>query len=592
MEGGGRGTGSIVWGLSAALPVAALLWSLGVPSRLGLSLYPEQFLALVLGVSLALVFHLYPSRLRKLDYALSGVAFGASLWVAISYADIVVRQMMVPDDVLALAAILSVMVLEGLRRAAGWTLLVVVGLLVTIGLLGHLLPGDLQTRRVAPERMLVYLAFDSNGLLGITLAIAATIVITFVLFGQLLLRSGGGDFFNDIAMAIMGRRQGGAAKVAILGSGLFGSVNGVVVSNIVSTGVVTIRMMISSGFRPRQAAAIEATASTGGQIVPPVMGAVAFLMADFLQVPYTEVVLAAIVPAALYYIALYIQVHLLSGRERIAPLTEGLPLASQVLRRGWPFVLPFAVIIYVLFFAGQRPEIAAIWGAGAALAVGLAKGYRVRMKFSGIGDALFETGRSVVDIVLISAAAGLVIGVLNISGLGFALTYVLVGLGGGNLLPLLFIAALLCLVLGMGMPTVGVYLLLAVLVAPALITAGVDPMAAHFFIFYLGMMSMVTPPIAIGAFFAAMIAKAPPMRTAMESVRLGWTAYVVPFLFVFDTRLLLYGEPLAIAFALAKTTLGVALVSMAAIGWYRRPIAAHWRILIGLAGIVILLPVF
>lgn len=591
----------VVAGLAGLLTIAAVVQAADLPSRLGYSYYTEQFLALVLGLSLALVF-LMPRRdwdqpggiaaTRLIDWALSGLGLILGLYIMVFYPSLVGRAMSLPWDALIVGGAMFLLVLEGLRRTVGWTLVIVVLVIVGYGLIGHLVPGALQTREVAAPRMAVYLAFDPNGVLGLTLGVAATVVVAFVFFGQLLLRSGGADFFNDIAMASMGHRRGGAAKISIVASGLFGSISGVVVSNIVATGVVTIRLMIQSGFRRTTAAAVEAVASTGGQIAPPVMGAVAFLMADILQRPYSEIVVAAIVPALLYYVALFVQADLQAAKQNIVPLdTSDMPATGPVLRRGWVFILPFAAIIIALFWMNQRAETAALWGGAGALFIGLFLGYgKTRMALRDLWDAAVETGRSITEIIMISAAAGFIIGVLNVTGLGFAATFALVDLGQGSLFLLLLISALVCLVLGMGMPTVGVYLLLAVLIAPSLVETGVEPIAAHLFIFYLGMMSMVTPPIGIGAFFAASIAKAGPMSTAWEAMRFGWTAYIVPFLFVFSPALLLIGEPGDIALAVSTAVIGVYAVSAAFVGWLRGPIATPLRLATGAAGVALMLP--
>ncbi|WP_119168520.1 TRAP transporter permease [Algihabitans albus] len=577
--------------LAFALTLVALAWASDLPARFGYGLYTEQFLAVVLALSLGLVFLSRPSRLPMVDRMLAAAGLAGGLWIAFDYPRLVAEQMNLPVEGLALAVVMLVLVLEGLRRTTGWMLVVVVLTILALGLLGHQIPGDLQTRFVAPERLLIYLGFDANGLFGLTLMVAATVVIAFVFFGQLLLKSGGADFFNDIAMGLMGRRRGGSAKIAVVASGLFGSISGVVVSNIVATGVVTIRMMTRSGYKRHQAAAIEAVASTGGQIVPPVMGAVAFLMADILQKPYSDVVIAAIIPAVLYYLAVFVQVDLQAARDGIAVVDgEEIPKTRSVAGRGWVFILPFAAIVAALFWFGQRPETAALWGCAVALAVGLLKGYHNRMTLTAILGAVTDTGRSVIDIVMIAAAAGFIIGVLNITGLGFALTFSLVALGGSNLLLLLLIAAAVCLVLGMGMPTVGVYLLLAVLIAPSLVQSGVEPIAAHLFIFYLGMMSMVTPPVGIGAFFAASIADARPMQTAVTAMRYGWSAYIVPFLFVLSPTLLMIGEPGDIFWSVAAAAAGVYLISAASVGWIAGSPEPLRRIGFLLAGALLLYP--
>lgn len=588
-------------GLAGLLTVTAVAQAADLPSRLGYSYYTEQFLAVILGLGLALVFLLRRSSAKAtgqglapslLDLCLAALGLGLSLYIAYAYPRLVSQSMSLPADAVITAILLFALVLEGLRRCVGWTLVIVVMLVAGYGLIGHMVSGILETREVAPARMAVYLAFDPNGLFGVTLNVAATVVVAFVFFGQLLLRSGGADFFNDIAMSTMGHRRGGAAKISIVASALFGSISGVVVSNIVATGVVTIRLMIKSGFRRSTAAAVEAVASTGGQIAPPVMGAVAFLMADILQTSYSDIVVAAIVPALLYYVALFVQADLQAAKQGILPLEdEDIPATRKVLKHGWVFALPFAAIVVTLFWLNQRAETAALWGGFAALLIGLFLGYaNTRMTLRDLWHAAVEAGSSMTEIIMISAAAGFIIGVLNVTGLGFAVTFALVDLGQGSLFLLLLISAVVCLILGMGMPTVGVYLLLAVLVAPSLIETGVEPIAAHLFIFYLGMMSMVTPPIGIGAFFAAAIAKAPPMETALESMRFGWTAYIIPFLFVFSPSLLLIGSPGEIILSVSTAILGVYAISAAFVGWLHGPARPLRRVLTGLAGVALLLP--
>lgn len=586
--------------LAGSITVAAILWSVDFFSRIGYAFYTEQFLAYVLGVSLALVFwqSSRPSSdgssrtLSPLDFVLGLIGLLCGLYLSLRYPDLVTRQMRLPVDGLVVAAFLSGLVLEGLRRAVGITLVIVVLATVGYGLIGHLTSGPLQTREVQPERLLIYLSLDSNALLGITMSVAATIVVAFVLFGQMLLRSGGAEFFNDLALALMGRARGGAGKIAIIASSLFGTISGVVVSNIVATGVVTIRLMKSGGFRPQTAGAIEAVASTGGQIMPPVMGAVAFLMADFLQIPYSQVVIAALVPAILYYVALFIQVDLEAAKHQIAKIDEALiPRLSVVMRTGWICAIPFVVLITSLFHFNLRPETAAIYAVLSILLGGFLIGYKSkRMTIRDVTNAVVETGLSIVDIIMISAAAGLIIGTLNLTGLGFVLTYSLVQIGDGNIVLLLFVAAVVCIVLGMGMPTVGVYLLLAILVAPSLIEVGIEPIAAHLFIFYLGMMSMVTPPIAVGSFFAANIAKAPPMATAFTSMRLGWTAYVVPFLFVFTPGLLLNATWSENAFAIVYALVGITGISVAFAGYAFRRLALTSRFVFLGSGSLALIP--
>ncbi|NQU72168.1 MAG: TRAP transporter fused permease subunit, partial [Rhodospirillales bacterium] len=502
------------------------------------------------------------------------------------------RLIGIAPDAIFVSVIFFVLCVEGLRRSSGWTLVIVVLAFFGYALVGHLVPGKFEIRENHLDTLLIYLSLDTSALFGIATNVATTIVFSFVFFGQLLLRSGGSEFFNDIAIAIMGRYRGGSAKIAITASSLFGSISGLAASNILATGVVTIPMMRRAGYPGHVAAAIEAVASTGGQLMPPVMGAVAFLMADMLAVPYAEVVLAATIPAILYYVALFILADLEAGKLRIAAVDRDLiPNLLPVIRKGWPFVIPFAVLIYGLFVLNMQPETAALYGSFAVMAVGLIFGYGdTRMKFRDILTSLVMTGTSVLDVMMIVAAAGFILGVLNLSGMGFVLTAVLVDLGEGNLIALLLMAAVICIVLGMGMPTVGVYILLAVLIAPSLIEVGVDPMAAHMFIFYFGMMSMITPPVAIAAFFAANLAEAPPMRTGFSAMRFGWTAYIVPFLFVFSPSLLFRGDYTEMIMTFSTAIGGVWLVSAGVTGFFSRDLTIPGRLAFALAGLLLMMP--
>jgi len=585
--------------LAAILTLGSLVWSFDGYRAVGLLLFTEQFLSAMLGIALALVFLHYPARRKTqrgpvpwYDWVAAAAGLGAGWYTAIVYPDLADRLIEGPTDALVVSAIFLVLCVEGLRRAVGYSLVVIVLIFLGYALVGHLVPGDLQTREVELRSFVTYLSLDTSALLGLAMVVATTIVLTFIFFGQLLLRSGGSDFFNDLSLVLMGRYRGGSAKIAIAASSLFGSVSGVAVSNIVATGVVTIPLMKRAGFSPRFAAAVEAVASTGGQLMPPVMGAVAFLMADFLEKPYREIMIAALVPSLLYYVALFIQADLEAARAGILRVPEAeIPKARKVIRAGWLFVLPFAALIWALFWLNRTPEESANLASVVTLAIGLAFGYGgTRMRLVEVWHALVTTGLSVLDIIMIVAAAGFIIGVLNITGLGFALTLLLVEFGGGNMFLLLIIAGGLCIILGMGMPTVGVYILLAVLIAPSLVEIGVNPLAAHMFILYLGMMSLITPPVAVAAFFAASIARAPPMQTGWVSMRFGWTAYVVPFLFVFSPSLLLQGKTSDLVLDVSTALAGVWLVSAAIVGYFARRLDAAERMLFALAGGLLLIP--
>lgn len=584
--------------LAAGLVLVAVGWALSLQRRIGLDLYPQQFFAAMLFFTLPLAYLSLPARrgvdrehVPWLDLGLAFVAMAAVGFVAVEYPRLVLMIFARPPEIWVPGLAIVALLLEALRRATGWALVLIIAAFLLYALFGDLFPGRLQGRPQNWQLLAGYMAVDSNGILGLPISVASTVVVAFILFGVLLGITGGSQFFTDAAMLAMGRFRGGAMKIAVLASGLFGSISGSAVANVVGTGVVTIPMIKRDGYPAHKAGAIEAVASTGGQLMPPVMGAAAFLMAEFLAVPYSEIVLAALVPAILYYVALFIQADLEAAKLGIrrVPASE-IPKGRDV-ALGLHFVLAFAVLIYLLFWQRYQPERAALWAVLALCATAVVLGYKgQRPTLVALFGSVARTGHSVLEILLISAASGIVIGVLNITGLSFNLTYALVQVGGGSAVMLLALSAIVCIILGMGLPTLGVYVLLAALVAPALIEVGIEPVAAHLYVLYFGMMSMITPPIALAAFAAASIAKAPSMATGWAAMRFGWSAYVIPVLFAFSPTLILIGAPGEIAFAVVTAGIGVWLVSSALAGYFARPLGAIQRVLFGAAGLMALVP--
>jgi TRAP transporter 4TM/12TM fusion protein len=591
-------TGWLAQALAILLTLAAVGWAADLYRKVGLLLYNEQFNAFVLAIALALVYLTVRAQRGTTgpppwyDIAAGAIGMAAALYVAYDHRALNDAIAFRPLHGVIIGGILLVLVFEGLRRVSGNVLTIILLVFIAYGFFGHLLPGDLQGRRVSPEGLLLYLSLDVNGVFGSVFGVAATIVVTFLLFGSLLGRSGGAKFFTDLATSVLGSFRGGAAKIAVVASSLFGTISGNAVANVVATGVVTIPLMKQSGYKPHHAGAIEAVASTGGQLMPPVMGAAAFIMAELLGVAYREIVIAATVPAILYYGALFIQTDLEAAKSNIAPIprSEIIPI-SRVFAEGWYFVLPFAVLIGGLFYLNLSPETAALYASVVLIGCGLAGNYDgKRMRPIDVVSSLAETGRSSLDILMIAAAAGFIIGVLNVSGLSFALTIALVQLGAGNMALMLVLAAAIAIVLGMGMPTVGVYVLLAALVAPALTEVGVPPLAAHLFVLYFGMMSMTTPPVAVAAFAAASIAQSDPIKTGFAGMRFGWSAYIVPFLFVASPTLLMEGNAVDVSLAVATAIMGVYLVSVAVAGFMTRPIGPLLRVAFAASGLAMMVP--
>jgi TRAP transporter 4TM/12TM fusion protein len=588
----------LVHGLGGAITLCALAWAADLPRRVGLNLYTEQFLAVEVGLALGMLYLQF--RIRKgaapgvpwYDWVAAVLGMAIGFYIAVDYPWIIDQLSYRPPALIAIGAVLLVLTIDGVRRIIGIPLTIVALVFIAYCLWGHLIPGKLAGRPLDLSRLMVYLSMDTNALLGTPLIVGTTVVVPFIFFGALLTLSGGSAFFTDIAMALMGRYRGGPAKIAVSASALFGMISGSAVSNVASVGVITIPLMRQAGYAARTAAAIEAVGSTGGQLMPPVMGAAAFLMAEFLKIPYTDVVVAAIIPSLLYYLALFFQADLTAARHGIARMEASrIPAVRKVLLAGWHFPVPFVVLIVAMFSFNASPQAAALYASGVLVVTGIAFGYDgKRMRPLQILTALKATGGAVVDLILICAVAGVVIGALNVSGLSFGLTLTLLEVGGESLIVLLILSALIGIILGMGMPTVGVYVLLATLAAPGLVQLGVQPIAAHMFVMYFGMMSMITPPVALAAFTAASIAKTEPMRTGFEACKFGWSAFIVPFLFVMSPTLLFQGQPIVVAIDLITAIAGVWVVSIALVGYLVERIGLLGRLAFGAAGLLLLLP--
>jgi TRAP transporter 4TM/12TM fusion protein len=552
---------------------------------MGWLVYQEQFIAAMLGFSLAIAFH---ARSR----ILATIGLAAGLWLAVRYPALQADVLGHPVESLALSIVVLALTLEACRRSAGVALTLVFAFFFAWALVGHLLPGMLQTRQVGLARLLPYLALDTSSLLGQALIIASTTVIAFMFFGRVLQACGGADFFTDLSSALFGRFRGGTGKVEVVASALFGTISGSAVANVMSTGIITIPNMKKAGYTPETAGGVEAVSSTGGQIMPPVMGAAAFLMAENLQMRYAEIALAALVPAALYYVSIFTQVDLEAARRRIGGLDPAtLPRAGLVARAGWFFVVPFVALFYLMFWHNMQAEESVLLGIAAMLPLAAFIGYGGRrLDVRGFLRALADTGRDAVEIIVICAVAGAVIGLLNITGLALGLSLTLVKLGQGNLVLLMVAIALMCIILGMGLPTTGVYLLVAVLAAPPLVQLGVPPLAAHMFVFFYGCLSMITPPVAMAAYAAAHIAGASPMKVGLAACRLGWPAFALPFLFAWSPTLLLRGDPVDVGVSVVTAIGGVWLASAALAGYLFREMKTLKRIAFCAAAILMLLP--
>lgn len=582
--------------LAFALIVVGALFSLGVPSALGLSYFPQQFLGFVLGATLAIVFVLLPPRRgRTMDrlpwydavLALLGIVVG--IYIIVWYPKIAYEIVFPTPDKYLLGTLAIVLVLEACRRIYGLVLPLVALLFVGYAAFASYFPGVFRTRSIPWTRLATELYLGPEGILGVALMVVATVVLVFVLFGQLLFAMGGGDVFTDVASALMGRFRGGPAKVAVLGSALFGSISGSAVANVAITGTVTIPLMKRIGYRPEVAAAVEAAASTGGLVAPPVMSVVAFLMAEYLQISYGRVVLAAVLPALLYFAAILIQVDLEAGRSGIEGMKpEDVPKLGAVLKRGWPFLVPVPVLVFTLVVLFWEPAKAGMFAVLVLLASGF---WFVRDKpLRWWLHTLARVGISVTEILAIAALVGLIIGSAAFTGLGFTLSLPLLQLGEVSVFLFLGATALISIVLGMGLPGIAIYFMQVALIVPALIEFGILPIAAHFFIYYFGVFSFITPPVCISAIAAASIAGASPMRTGWEAVKLGVVAFIIPFVFVLSPSLLGEGEPWRMAIDFVTAAGGVVAVSAALRGFAFHPVAALERLVLAASALALFVP--
>lgn len=584
--------GSVISLFAFMITFTAVFWSSGAPLWFDWRVYPEQILLVALAFALAVAFLSRPGSLHSLSIILAILSLLFGSWLAIRFPVLSENVFYHPTEALVVSLLGILLILEAVRRTMGWSLIVILGLVCLYALFSSNFSGPLQSRSISPDRLLKFLILDSASLAGAALTIAVAVVVPFLILAQLLLATGGAKFFSDFSLALAGRKRGGAGKIAILGSAFFGSVSGSAVSNVASTGAITIPMMKDGGYQKETAGAIEAAASTGGQLMPPIMGAAAFLLAENLQANYIDVMKAALIPSILYYVSLFMFADLEAGRRQIDRVPEHMiPNLSAVIKRGWFVFIPFALILIALFNFNLRPETAALVAVLSFIIISVFLRYDgSKLDISLFLKSFISAGKAAVEIILICAIAGMIIGLVARSGLSFGLGFFLVQLGKSSLLLLLIVTAVVCIVMGMGLPTVGVYLLLASLAAPPLVELGLNPMAAHLFVLYFGMLSMLTPPVAIAAFVAANLAKADAMRTALEAVRIGWPAYLIPFIFVATPELLLNGSLPMILIVFLKSLIGVAIITSGIVGFWKVGLNSFERLLLMISGIVVLLP--
>ncbi|WP_306005631.1 TRAP transporter permease [Aquicoccus porphyridii] len=471
-----------------------------------------------------------------------------------------------PDHAIWMSVLFYVLILEGTRRAGGLVLFGIVLLFSLYPTFAEHVPDPLNGFTQPFRDVIPYFMISSEASFGIPMKAFGNLVIGFILFGAVLQFTGGGKFFNNLALSLVGGYRGGAAKVSIFASGFMGSMSGSVISNVLTTGAVSIPAMKKSGFSPRYAAATEACASTGGVLMPPIMGATAFVIASWLSRPYVEIMLAAAIPSLLYFFGLFMQIDAYSARRGLTGMARAdLPRVGETLRSGWLYVAVFALLIFLM--VAYRWETTAPFYAVVLLLVVNQFNRGDRMSWEGFLNVIVSVGRTLSELVAVLLGIGMIVGAFQATGLTGPLANELVHMAGNSIPMLLLMGALTAFIFGMGMTVTACYIFLAVVLAPALVQAGLNELAVHLFILYWGMVSFITPPVALGAFAAASMAGAGAMRTGIEAMKLGGTIYIIPFFFVLNPALIGQGPALEVAVVLACALLGVWFISAALQGY-------------------------
>ena len=563
-----------------------------------LGAYPAQIQRSIhLSFAFALVFLLYPfrtktavNRLRWHDYLFSAFTVCVGLYLTFNYT----RLMETAGDYTKFDMVVGIfgtlLTLEAARRVVGLPIVVVASSFLAYAYFGSYLPGFLTHRGYSIERIVSHMYFTTEGILGIPLGVSSTFIFLFILFGAFLEKTGIGKLFIDIADSIAGWAAGGPAKVAVITSALEGTVSGSSVANTVGSGSFTIPMMKKLGYRPEFAGAVEASASTGGQIMPPVMGAAAFLMAEFIGVPYIEIAKAAAIPACLYFLGIFIEVHFEAKRTGLKGMPwDQVPRVWNVIKERGHLFVPLIAIIYVLT-EGYTPTRAALVGLGLSVAAGMLK-KATRMSIPDIFNALEAGARGALGVAIACATAGIIVGVVTLTGLGLKMANGLIDLAGGYLLPTMFFTMITSLILGMGVPTTANYVITATMAAPALVLLGVPMLAAHLFVFYFGIIADITPPVALAAYAGAGIARANPFWTGVTASKLAVGAFIVPYIFVLNPAMVLIGTtPYLLTLNLVTACGGMFGIGAAMIGFCVAPMNWFERIWFGIAGLMLIDP--
>lgn len=553
----------------------------------------SQFYYGLVGLLLPCAFLIYPVN-RWLDWGLALATIGVCLafFMTAEQGLDEAWEFDAPNWAVYSALLTWVLVVEALRRTGGTALCIIAALFSILPLITESMPGPLNGLAASWQETAAYHALSIESIFGLPFQAFANLVIGFVVFGVVLQHTGGGAFFLNIAFALLGGQRGGPAKVAIVSSGLMGSMSGSVVTNVLTTGQLTIPAMKRSGMSGTMAGSIEACASTGGVLLPPIMGSTAFIMATLLEVPYAEVALAAAVPAVLYFVSLYLQIDAYAGREKLAGLAgEEIPGVWATLKEGWFYLGAFALLVFLLLVL-QREALAPYYATGALLVINQFVPAH-RMNSEQFFDLCYAVAKLLIELVVVLAGVGLIVGALSLTGLSGTLVNDLLSLAGDELGLLLVMGAVTSFVLGIGMTVTAAYIFLAVVLAPALVGQNLLPLSAHLFILYWAMLSYITPPVALGAYAAASIAGAQPLQTGLAAMRMGSVIYLLPFIFVLDTTFLLQGEVSMILRSVVEAVIGIWLLVGAMQGYlsgYGRVASLIVRLLLAISGLLIASP--
>jgi len=562
-----------------------------------MALQDLQLLSLFLAFSLAVGFVYYPLNPKRpgflpllvVDLILAALGFSFAIYIYFDYWEFIFRVGDPTNWDFFFGIISIVLIFELTRRVVGWSLLIIAFAFLAYCFFGQHLPAPFSHRGYDLERIATTLFMSKNGLFGVPMRVTAYFIYLFIAFGAFYQTCGGTAFFIDLASALFGKLRGGPAKVSVAVSGMMGTISGSAVANTVTTGTLTIPLMKRIGFEPHVAGAVEATASSGGALMPPIMGAAAFIMAEYLGIAYIQVCKAAVIPAVLYFLAIYSVVHFYSLKIGIQGLSKKeIPSIKLVLRDKWMFTIPLIVLIGILVL-GYSPRVAVLSSLVAIVVMSFLR-KESRMTPSKIFSALATTGYNCVMVVGACATAGIVIGVVLLTGMGNKITALVITISAGSLFLALPIVMLASILFGMGLPTVVCYVLLAATVAPSLIDLGVTPIAAHLYIFYFGMLCMVTPPVSFAAYAGAAIAKADPMKTGWTAWSFALAGFLLPYMFVYNNSLLLMGSVINTIFSILTSIIGVICLGAGIIGYFLRKTSIPERILLFAAALLLIKP--